>query len=165
MRKIRFAAAAALGAVLTGGTFALTTGAATAMPTSGNQCNTADLNVSTSELRHPGDRLFQIEFAAKPGVRCQMAGTPADLVFIHNGHAQAIQVVEADPEHRTPVTVDEAHPAVAYLTAPTSEGPAPAGGIEFDLPSGGNDTPVATRWAPLNIDGPVTLGPVTAPVS
>lgn len=164
MRKSRFAAAAAaLAVVATGGALTLNSSPAEAMPSDAHICTLEQLDINTAELASPNtDRLYAINFNAKPGVTCDMYGTPGKLTFYKGANALPMPVEPDAPDETAPVTVDEAHPAVVYLTGPRTEGPAMASKISFDLP--GNAVNTQVGWTPNNIDGPVRISPVMAPV-
>ncbi|MGW1681687.1 hypothetical protein [Saccharopolyspora sp. NPDC002376] len=167
--KIGYCATAmSVAGTLVAGGLVLSSAVGWAMPTERGQCNVQDLNITTNErvAPVPGERLFEINFAAKPGVSCKMSGAPSDLVFYSPGGAPlGIDSQLPDPDGATEVTVDEQHPAVVYIAAPQSEGPAMAGSISFNLPSGGSDTAAWTAWTPGSIDGVPRIGYVTYPVS
>lgn len=165
--KKRSGVAAALTAAAVAGLsmFGVASAQATPPQSGPPTCSADDLNASIIELPAPNDqeRLYELNFQAKPGVTCQLNGTPEHLIFYGPSGALPIDAEMPAPGTAEPVTVSEQKSAAAYLAGPKTDGPARATSVSFNLPS--DDTAIRTAWVSGGVDGPLRLGNFTAPVS
>lgn len=146
----------------------LTAGAASAVPTEQGPCSAGTVHVQISPLsardaRHHFDLVRYT--AANPGVHCQMSGNPAAASFFDAAGAPlAVQTSQANSVPPQQINLDATHPAHSLIAIDNGPEPgAPAAGLQFTLPAGGENTQVQAEWPSPDVTGPVTFGEIVQP--
>jgi hypothetical protein len=131
---------------------ALLTTTASAMPTDNNQCNAGDLTASiTDNGPGAGSDTYSLDLAAKPGVSCEVGGSPQLTQFLQpDGSPANISTTSANPDTWPTVTIDATHSAEISIKTANEPGQ-PVTALHFNVPSGGEDTITTIPWTPGSI--------------